>query len=407
MIPTFAEPSQLWLTLSDTLQQTAWQTAQSAATPGGRWQIYLNRLSLQAFLSWLQSKDLVCQRVFPALDEPGTGWELVTGSCLQLGDRTLALIPTDELGHDTFELPQEWVDLPSWAADYYIALKVNPEDGWLECWGYATHQQIKTLGRYDASERTINLTGDQLSRNINVLWTTLDYCPTVQMRAATEPVAELSAQQATQLIERLSNPSVAFPRLSVPFAQWGALLNNAQWRSRLYQQRASSLMGQSESFVIAAGITHLSTWLQSLRENLTDIIESSIGMSGRWMPTQLTLRSQSQPSADAVSRTQAKIIQLGSADVTPQFKLIIFCQLADDDSRLTINVEIHPAADDAHLPADTTLSLLAHDGSTLQSVYSREDDLYIRLKQFKCPLDYEFGVLISLGEFQHIERFKA
>jgi len=26
-------------------------------------------------------------------------------------------------------VPQEWVDIPEWAADYYLAVQVNPDSG--------------------------------------------------------------------------------------------------------------------------------------------------------------------------------------------------------------------------------------------------------------------------------------
>jgi len=31
-------------------------------------------------------------------------------------------------------VPQEWVDIPEWAADYYLAVQVNPDSGWLRIW---------------------------------------------------------------------------------------------------------------------------------------------------------------------------------------------------------------------------------------------------------------------------------
>ena len=354
MTLTFAEPTQLWLELTANIQASAWQSAQAVAIAGSRWQIYINQLCLRAFLAWLEEeeeeeKTLSLQSTFPTKNAPASCWELVTGTSVEIGDTKLVLIPTDSLGHDDLQVPQEWVDLPNWAADYYIAVKVNPEEGWAELWGYTTHQQLKEQGHYDVSERTVGLNEEELSQNLNVLWTTMEYCAGLQTQAAVQPVAELSSQQADNLVQRLAKTSVAFPRLSVPFSQWGALLNDDLWRSQLYQQRLTALQSSpSQDSTLQANtglfsqVNHLSEWLRELQTSVEGAIASQIESqiaSQQWQRAQLALRQDSQPGEDTT--TQAKIIQINTEERELLLKLIVSCQRREDH-RLTINAELHP-----------------------------------------------------------------
>ncbi|MEL7354421.1 MAG: DUF1822 family protein [Cyanobacteria bacterium P01_A01_bin.116] len=397
---TFAEPAQLWLELSPTLQARAWERSQAISVAGGRWQVYINQLCLQAFLSWLQDETITPRTVFPAISALASSWELVTGTSISIGDTKLVLIPTDELGHDELQVPQEWVDIPSWAADYYIAVKINAEEGWSELWGYTTHQQLKEEGTYDAVERTMGLTAEKLSRNINVLWATIDYCPTAQTRAAIQPLSEVASPQADNLIQRLAQANTTFPRLSVPFAQWGALLNHPRWRGQLYQQRLVALQPEASTLQsIIHPINHLSAWLRGVQASVNNAIAPQ-----QWQPAQLTLRQPGQQPESAL--TQAKTLQLNAAGTEISVKLIVACQV-EEDNRLTINVELHPDQDDACLVENMVLSLVSQEGETLQSTQSRAADLYIRLKQFKCPIEYEFNVVVSFESDQHIEKFRA
>ena len=35
------------------------------------------------------------------------------------------LIPSEAIDDSELEVPQEWVDIPSWAADYYLAVQIT------------------------------------------------------------------------------------------------------------------------------------------------------------------------------------------------------------------------------------------------------------------------------------------
>ena len=68
----------------------------------------------------------------------------------------------------SLQVPQEWVDIPDWAADYYLAAHVDVDEQRLVLWGYATHAQVKTQGVYEASDRTYTLSDIDLIQDFAV-----------------------------------------------------------------------------------------------------------------------------------------------------------------------------------------------------------------------------------------------
>ncbi|TAG39467.1 MAG: DUF1822 family protein, partial [Oscillatoriales cyanobacterium] len=61
-------------------------------------------------------------------------WEVVNGTAFQIGETRLILIPSDETELEEFCVPQEWVDIPNWSADYYLPVQVNLDGDDGECW---------------------------------------------------------------------------------------------------------------------------------------------------------------------------------------------------------------------------------------------------------------------------------
>lgn len=410
---TFADPMQLWLEISAPVQTNAWQHSQVIQSPGGRWQVYLNQLCLRTFLDWLCSERKTNSLAWPSENANPASWELVNGSLITLGNKKLVLIPTEGVGHDEIEVPQEWVDIENWAADYYIALKVNAEEGWLEGWGYTTHQQLKTMGDYDSMERLYSIGADVLIPDINALWTTIEFCPTAETQAVLEPLAALSQSQADSLIERLSK--AAFPRLSLPFLQWGALLANTAWCQQLQEQRLSALAEAPDAArtPVAANRLSLSQYLQQYLQREQDAITrgGELIISVGWQSLEAVFGAESPQLAfsfredEQMVGRQAKVIQLGSAS-NQTVRLVMLWQ-RESNEQLVIQAQLYPNASDLYLPSDITFSLLSDQDQVLQSIQSASENNYIQLKRFRCPADYAFGIEIKLGEAQFTEKFVA
>lgn len=234
--PTLDNPTHLWLEIPEAELERSWQH-QPFSTPNRRWVAYLNRLSLSAFLPWLHQEHGTNAKPYPKDAALPSIWEAVNGTAISFGNTKMVLIPTEALDIDEFRVPQEWVDIPDWVADYYIAVQVNLEEQCIRIWGYTTHAQLKSTASYDAFDKAYCLDGEDLISNLSILWLSQQLCPDVITRGEVAPLPELPLAQAQNLIQRLGNPNVIIPRTQVPFTIWGALLQHGGWRQRLYEQR--------------------------------------------------------------------------------------------------------------------------------------------------------------------------
>lgn len=204
----------------------------------------INELCLQALTEWLSSElDLPPETitVWPNQLALPSMWDVVNGTALQLGQTRLVLIPSEANTLDEFCVPFEWVDIPTWAAPYYLAVQVNLEEDteWLRIWGFATHQQVKA-GDQDPVRRIYSLPRQDLTESLNVLWVAQELGLVTPPEVTALP--PLSPDRAAQLIAQLGQPTLYSPRLEVPFATWAALLEHDNWRQQLYERRQQVAM---------------------------------------------------------------------------------------------------------------------------------------------------------------------
>ncbi|MDZ8139397.1 MAG: DUF1822 family protein [Nostoc sp. DedQUE04] len=218
---------------------------------------WINQKCLQAFLPWFQEEIAPTARVYPNSAALPSFWEVVNGTAISFERDRLVLIPTLAMDDDELRVPQEWIDIPEWIADYYIAVQVNPDDGWIKIFGYTTHQILKTKGVYDAGDRTYSLESEDLIPDINVLWVTRQLDRSEALRAEIAPIDSISKTQAENLLERLGDRNVKFPRLALPFSLWGALLAHSGWQKKLYELRQGLLIQRSIPQWLQTGVTNL------------------------------------------------------------------------------------------------------------------------------------------------------
>ncbi|TAD97313.1 MAG: DUF1822 family protein, partial [Oscillatoriales cyanobacterium] len=198
------------LKIDQTDQDTAWYQAQEHSNPISRYNAYLNGACLKPFMQWIT--ELLAEEV--------------------------VLFPSDQGDLEELFVPQEWVDMPNWTADYYLSVQVNldgDDDGesWMEVLGFATHRQLKHEGRYNKCDRTYALSTQKLTKSLLVMDITLG----LNLQQEVPPLPSLSEVESTQLLHTLGNSSVYSPRLLVPFAQWASFLANDECRQKLYNQR--------------------------------------------------------------------------------------------------------------------------------------------------------------------------
>jgi Protein of unknown function (DUF1822) len=277
---TIFNSTDLVLELDQGTIDRAWLQSQTASNASSRWQNYLNQVALAVFLPWLQAEEDATAKIQWQQAEQAAIWEVVNGTAIAIKNAKLVLIPSeaDDLGE--LRVPQEWIDLPNWAANYYLAVQVNVDAGYVRVWGYATHQQLKQ-GSFNQSDRTYSLSDDELIGDLNALWVARALCPNEVTQAAIEPLPELAPTHADNLIESLGNPAQLLPRLAVSFATWGALLQNSSWFRRLAATRR--------------GVPTKTPVLQWLKQGLSEI-SSEFG----WRQIELTLSADGAKGAATV-----------------------------------------------------------------------------------------------------------
>jgi Protein of unknown function (DUF1822) len=350
MFSALIEATDSVLPISPQQQAASWQQSRALSTDWGRWNAYLNQLCLETCLTWLQTEHLptVKTGMEPAL------WEIVNGSILTVGDIRIALIPTETIDRSELEVAQEWVDVPSWAADYYLGVQISPGCQEMTIYGYTTHQQLKHQSTYEAQERTYSLDIDDLIPDLNALWLSYPSYTSSQTRSPIAAIPTLDPAQADRLIERLGNPAKIMPRLEVPFQTWAALLENPQWRQRLCQQRQT---GNSTPV-----FTQLSSWFQGQIEAVWQSIDLVL------LPQQVAVAVRSAASQTTLEIGTEDIYRAKAFNIDGgQIALIVgISPVSETDRRITL--QVHPAGGAAYLPGETQLRLLTPDGTEIGKV---------------------------------------
>ena len=252
-----AYPDQLWLEFSPQDKEKAWPHERDYSNNAARWRAYLNRLCLNILLPALQQEDPLknVPQVWPHPARLSSIWEVLNGTAVTSMSHRIVIIPDTSFDAEEFCVPAEWVDIPSFVADYYLAVQVNEREGWLRVWGFTTHQKLKHQGTYDPSDRTYSLESEDLFEDLNVLWVAKELC--AQSKAEIQRLLQLSNTQARRLLAKLGEPSSYSPRLLVGFDQWAAILEHGGWRQRLYEQRQGLKDQWSVLSWLDTGVSHI------------------------------------------------------------------------------------------------------------------------------------------------------
>lgn len=394
-------PEQLWLELSEREREYAWQlsTSQPYSNTAARWRAFVNYLCLNTFLAWLK-EDSDWQEtpdIWPYPAALSSFWEVVNGTGLTLGETQLVLIPSDKSNLQEFQVPQEWVDIPSWAAHYYLAVQLNLEESWLRVWGYATHEQIRKEARYDWMDQTYYLEREDLIENLNVMWVARDICSPKKLDV--KPLPTLLPAQIEKLLEQLSQWTPYSPRLDVSFEQWAALLASNESRQRLYRRRLENLLDSTVEYSLSL-VNNLSQWFHNSFEGSWQSLDTLLSRQ----PRTLAVQFRTDAALNEVRVKGAKLIDLGM-QLQGQMVMLLVGLTSEIDNKVSIRVQLHPANGETYLPPNLRLILVSQTGKMLQEVTSRSHDNYIQLKRFKTPSGKSFSIQVVLNDVSIKEDF--
>ncbi|MEH2252203.1 DUF1822 family protein [Nostoc sp.] len=362
---TFASSTDLVLEIPIITQNQADLDSQAFSNPNSRYQAYINQLCLGAILLWLQEDWTPQPKVWPTTTALPSFWELVNGIALTLDAIRLVLIPSEVIDLSELRVPQEWVDIPSWVGDYYLAVQVEPDEGYVRVWGYCSHEKLKNQGSYDASDRTYSLDATDIINDINVLVMARQLCPEEPTRSAIEEIPSLSPQQAQNLIARLGNPEILTPRQEIPFQLWGGLIQHSGWRQNLYQRR----LGLLEQWSVLQ-------WLQSG--------VSQVAKAAGWGSFDLQL---SAAGARGAEDTQLSTILSRRLAIAGQIYELLIIPQGEPDATIW-RFELRNAAVGAAIPGGFKLRLLTED---LQPFPNNEDVATTTVEQLYIEVALEAG----------------
>ena len=391
-------PEQIWIDISPESREKAWQQTQNQpySNAGSRWNAYLNCLCLNTFTHWVKEEPDLQEtlKVWPNDASLPSFWDVVNGTKLTLGETGLVLIPSDKSAFSEFRIPQEWVDITSWAGHYYLAANLNLEAGWMRVWGYATHEKIKHEGRCDRTDRTYVLDPEDLIADINVMWVARELFPAKNL--AVKPLPTLSKEQTETILEQLSQQIDYSPRLDLSFEQWASIVANDSSRQQLYQLR---LANQNIAPSLPKA-TNLSLWFQNIFEAGWQSVDTILGTRRET----LAFGFRTDAALNDVSVKGLKLIDLGM-DLKGNAVMLLVGLTPEVNEKVNIRVQLYPAKGETYLPPNLKLGLLSQSGVTLQEVESRSQDNYIQLKRFKSPAGKGFSIQVTLGDVSIKEDF--
>lgn len=397
-------PDQLLLEISQDEEKKAWQQSQGEpfSNAAACRNAYLNRLCLNSFLSYLETESEISENpaILPSLDSLPSIWEVVNGIAIQIGQTRLVLIPSEQSCLSEFRVPREWLDIPNWAGNYYFAVEVNLESGWLQVWGYATYEQLRQ-GTCDPSDETYSIASEEMIEDISVLWVAKELYPS--QKPQVNSLNSLSHGQASTLVEQLGQPTPYSPRLDVPFAQWAALIANDMYRQKLYQRRIESVAMAETAHHTSINLAH---WFGSVFEAGWQSLESLLKDNSGNLAYEIRFRQGSNlREVRQVAVEGVKLIDLG-VQLGNQSVALLVGLTQEIDNKVGVRVQLYPAGGQAYLPHKIELALLAPSGEAVQESQARIQDNMIQLKRFTCPVGTSFSVKVALDRFSITEDFQ-
>ncbi|MCU0565488.1 MAG: DUF1822 family protein [Oculatellaceae cyanobacterium Prado106] len=377
-----ASDTQLELAIAPDILAQTWQQSQAYATPRSQWTAFLNQLCLDTLFPWLQAESLPQARLHRQ------AWELVNGTAIECDRQRFIFIPDKSADTRQITVPQEWIDLPDWAGDYYFAIHLDPDASTLRLWGYTTHAQLKTQGEYDDFDRTYSLAAPSLISDLAVLWVVRQLNPHEVTQAAIAPIPQVPAAQAENLLTRLASADIHQPRLELPFSLWGGLLSSGAWCDRLIRSRQQGTPAPTPL------ITQLSQWFQNAVE---EIIEGWQTLDQRVMPELATSLRQASAEGDRPTQRRVKTLHFG------QQPLLLILAITPVDEKISIQIQLRPEENTACLPPNLHLSLQTMNDDVIQSVQTGDRYNSIQLSPFKCRPGTGFKVKVGEQNLEQAE----
>jgi Protein of unknown function (DUF1822) len=399
--PNSLEAKTVWLPIADRDLPTMMDRRYTNAT--ARNNAELNQICLQKTQAWLTEIGIESTPTFsPA--QMDSIWDVVNGFALTVGNRRLIIIPSDKLDREELSVPQEWVDIPTWMGDYYLAVQIDLDDLTMNIWGYTSHRTLRETGTFDRIDRTYSISSDFLIGDLDILW--MAQLLDLQEITTVPTIPSLNADRSTSAIDRLSQPSPYSPRLDLDFNTWAAILSNHDLREHLHQRRLQVATLQT----VTTPRLSLTDWLRSEFSQAVEqgwqLVDTIMGSEAAVMRQLSVVRGgeMSCPQGGGFTHELDKLIdlqyQLGQISV-----VMLVGIKAQDDNYVTVSVQVYPVLGTPTLPPQLKLSYITDEGAELASIISRSQDVQIQLPLFTSEIGTTFNIQLQLDGMSQIEKF--
>jgi Protein of unknown function (DUF1822) len=382
-LPTPLQSATIWRTFSP--PEPSPNSAFS--NPTAQYHAELNQICLQQIQAWLAEIGVSSEPTFTPT-QIASIWDVVNGCALTINNCRLILIPSDQLDRDELRVPQEWVDIPAWLGDYYLAVQIDLETNSMNIWGFISHRTLRETGTYNVLDRTYSIDSDFLIADLDILWMT-EFLE-LQEITTVPALPNLALDRSQSLIEQLSHPSPYSPRMDIDFGSWAAILSNHNLREHLYQQRLRAANIRSNPTPPLNLINWLQQEFSQSLEQGWDIVDNFMGKVVYRTPDNMIER--------------AKLINLQCQLQQTSVVMLVGIQ-PQSTSKVSILVEIHAVSGIPTLPPQLKLSSITDEGQELDTVITRSQDFKIRLHPFVCDLGDTFNIQLQLNGASQIEKF--
>ncbi len=389
------EATTVWMSIEDRDLPTILDRTYSNVT--ARNNARLNQLCLQKTQAWLTEIGIESHPTFsPA--QMDSIWDVVSGCALTVGNRRLILIPSNKSDREELTVPQEWVDIPAWMGDYYLAVQIDLDERRMNIWGYTSHRTLRETGTFDRSERTYSISSDFLVPELNILW--MAQMLDLQEITTVPPIPQLVAD-STSAIDRLSQPSPYSPRLNLDFNTWAAIVSNDDLREDLHQRRLQVGVLQT----VTTPRLSLTGWLkqefgQALEQGWYLVNDLMVGGERAFMLSRSIVRGGD------MSTERAKLINLQyQLDQTSVIAIVGI--KPEGETQVLVSVQVYPAPGSEILPPQLKLSYISDEGKELAAIISRSGDCQMQLPLFTSDIGTTFNIQLQLDGISQVEKFVA
>ena len=387
------EATTVWLAIEDRDLPTIADRTYSNVTAQNNAE--LNQICLQKIQVWLTEIGIESTPTFsPA--QMDSIWDVVNGFALTVGNRRLIIIPSDKFDREELSVPQEWVDIPTWMGDYYLAVQIDLDERTMNIWGYTSHRTLRETGTFDRIDRTYSISSDFLIGDLDILW--MAQLLDLQEITIVPTIPSLNSDRSTSAIDRLSQPSPYSPRLDLDFNTWAAILSNNDLREQLHQRRLQVTTLQA----VTTPRLSLTDWL---RQEFSQALEQGwqignaiVGGEAAMMQNLAVVRGgEMSIELDKLINLQYQLDHTGV--------VMLVGIKAQDATHVTVSVQVYPVLGTPTLPPQLKLSYITDAGEELAAIVSRSGDIQIQLPLFTSDVGTTFNIQLQLDGKSQIEKF--